>query len=240
MKLEDLNYVIYGNNKKGTIVLLHGWGQNIEMMDMLGHPFEEDYQIIILDLPGFGKSKEPNESWSAFDYADFIHEFLVSKKVDNPILIGHSVGGRISLCYASKYNVKKMVLLSAPFRPSQKKKINYKTKIFKIVKKFKLLKPLAEYLKNKWGSEDYKNASPINRGSLVKIINEDLTEHVKTIKCPVLLIYGSLDADVSINEAKLLEKLIPDAGLVEYPRAHHYAYLERLNQTIVILRNFIE
>ena len=54
MNLKDINYVDYGKNIKGTIVLLHGWGQNIQMMDMLGHPFESEFRIIILDLPGFG------------------------------------------------------------------------------------------------------------------------------------------------------------------------------------------
>ena len=54
MNLKDVNYKDYGVDKKGVIVLLHGWGQNIQMMDMLGHPFEKDFRIIVLDLPGFG------------------------------------------------------------------------------------------------------------------------------------------------------------------------------------------
>ncbi|MBE6140765.1 MAG: alpha/beta hydrolase [Firmicutes bacterium] len=240
MDIKQINYLDYGCNKKGTIVLLHGWGQNIEMMDMLGRPFEKEYRIIVLDLPGFGKTPEPQESATISDYAKWVWELLTSLKVKNPILVGHSFGGRISICYAALYKTEKVVLLSSPFRPSTKKKHNWKVKLFKFVKKFPFLKSLSEYLKEKWGSVDYKNASDINRGTLIKVVNDDLTRYAEVIKCPVLLIYGQDDKDVLISEAKELEKIIPDAGLVVYENAHHYAYLECLNQTIAILKTFFE
>lgn len=240
MNIKDINYLDYGVDKQGTIVLLHGWGQNIEMMDMLGRPFSDKFRVIVLDLPGFGKSPEPSKPSSVSDYAKAVYTLLQSLKVDNPILVGHSFGGRISICYAAKYPTSKVVLLSAPFRPSTQKSSNWRVKIFNFVKKFKILKGLREYLRNKWGSEDYKNASEINRGTLVKVVNEDLTKYAKTIKCPVLMIYGKEDTAVPIAEAHVLEKLIEDAGLVEYDNAHHYAYLERLNQTLAILNNFFE
>ena len=40
MDINTINYMDYGQDKKGVIVLLHGWGQNIEMMNMLGEPFK--------------------------------------------------------------------------------------------------------------------------------------------------------------------------------------------------------
>ena len=239
MNIKDINYIDYGLNKKGTIVLLHGWGQNIEMMDMLGRPFSESFRIIVIDLPGFGKSKEPNQASSVEDYTNYIHELLESLKIKKPILVGHSFGGRISICYAAKYGAEKVILLSAPFRPKQKKKPTIKTSIYKAVKKVKVLKGLAGYLRDKWGSADYKNASEINRGTLVRVVNEDLTVFAKKIECPVLLIYGANDLDVPLSEAQALEKIIPDAGLVTYPFSHHYAYLERRNQTIAIFKNFL-
>jgi len=239
MDIKNINYLDYGKCNLGTIVLLHGWGQNIEMMDMLGRPFKEDFRVIVLDLPGFGDSPEPKEASDVDDYAEAVHKLLKKLKVEKPILVGHSFGGRISICYASKYETEKVVLLSAPFRP-RKKKANFKTMIFKVVKKIKILAPLRDYLKNKWGSADYKSASEINRGTLVKVVNQDLTDNAKNIKCPVLLIYGKEDKDVPIEEARVLEGLIEDAGLIEYDNAHHYAYLERLNQTLAILKNFFE
>lgn len=239
MNINDINYLDYGTNKLGTIVLLHGWGQNTEMMDMLGRPFAALFRIINIDLPGFGKSPEPNEPFSVSDYALVINRLLKKLKVDNPILIGHSFGGRVSICYAAKYGAKKVVLLSSPFRPG-KKKASIKVKIYNFVKKIKFLKKFSLYLREKWGSTDYKNASEIIRITLIKTVNEDLTNYAVNIRCPVLLIYGKEDQDVPIEEARALEKLIPDCGLVEYENAHHYAYLEKLNDTLAILNNFLE
>ena len=64
----NINYTIYGNSKKDTIILLHGWGQNIDMMRPLGNYLEDDYNILIIDLPGFGESSEPTYPWSLDDY----------------------------------------------------------------------------------------------------------------------------------------------------------------------------
>lgn len=237
MNLDLINYKIYGSNKKGCIVLLHGWGQNIEMMDMLGHPFEKEFQIIVLDLPGFGKTPEPDHSFSIEEYANVLHKLLEKENITNPILVGHSFGGRIAIKYASMYKVKKIVLLSAPFRPS-KKKTSYKSKIYNFVKKYKCFNNLTAYLKDKWGSSDYKNASDINRGTLVKAVNEDLTSNVLKIKCPVLMIYGQKDTAVPISEGEALKSLLSDVGLIIYENANHYAYLNEFERTIAILNKF--
>ena len=68
----NVNYIQYGRGK--DIVLLHRWGQNIEMMQFLGDPLSNSYRITILDFPGFGESEEPQEVWNITDYANMLHE----------------------------------------------------------------------------------------------------------------------------------------------------------------------
>ena len=60
IKIKDVlvNYIQYGKGK--DILLLHGWGQNIQMMKPLGDYFSNRYRITILDFPGFGGSQIPN------------------------------------------------------------------------------------------------------------------------------------------------------------------------------------
>lgn len=233
----NINYIRYGNKKKDTVVLLHGWGQNIEMMKPLGDGLDND--VIIIDLPGHGKSEEPKDAWDLFDYVDCLKQILESLKVTNPILIGHSFGGRISLLYASKYKVKKLILFGSPFR-KEIEKISLKTKILKSAKKIPGLNKLEGFAKKHIGSTDYRNASPIMRQILVNTVNLDITEEVKKIKCPTLIIWGENDEAVSVEDAKILESLINDAGLIVYDGCTHYAYLERLGQTINIVNNFLE
>lgn len=233
----DINYVDYGA-KSNPIVLLHGWGQNIEMMQGLGNQFINTNRIIIVDLPGYGKSEEPKEVWTVDDYVLFLKELLDKLHVDNPIIIGHSFGGKIGLLYATKYNVKKLICLASPYKKNVKK-LSLKTKLLKAAKKIPVLNKLEGFAKRHIGSTDYKNASDMMRKILVETVNYDISDQLYKIKCPTLLIWGTMDQAVSINDAYELEKLIDNCGLVTYEGCSHYAYLERFDQTIRVLKSFI-
>ena len=73
------------------------------MMKPVGDFLSRNNRVIIIDLPGFGESPEPDSIWTLYDYAKAINELLTGINVNNPILIGHSFGGKISLLYASIY-----------------------------------------------------------------------------------------------------------------------------------------
>ncbi len=240
MNIKDvnINYVQYGNESGKEVVLLHGWGQNIEMMNPVGKGLESDYHITILDLPGFGKSSEPPFGWSIYDYYEMLCEFLDKLKIKNPILIGHSFGGRVAILYAAKKKVHKLVLLSSPFKKSTKTN-SFKVKVLKTLKKMTFLNDLADFMKTKIGSTDYRNATPTMRRVLVNTVNEDLTEYLKQVKVPTIIIWGSNDTAVSIEDARYAEEIMEDAGLIVYEGCTHYAYLERLDQTINILKEFL-
>lgn len=233
----DINYIDYGEGSN-TIVLLHGWGQNIEMMKPVGDKLSKECRIIIVDLPGFGASKEPNTIWTIYDYAECINKLLTELNVENPVMIGHSFGGKISLEYASRYNVKKLILFGSPFK-KQIQKISFKTKLLKSLKHVPLVNKLEGFAKKHIGSRDYKNASETMRKILVEHVNLDITEDVKKIKCSTIVIWGTLDNEVPLNDAYELENLIGDAAVITYEGCSHYAYLERLNQTVNIIKNFV-
>ena len=230
-----VNYTDVGSGE--AVVLLHGWGQNIQMMEPIGNNLINK-RVVIIDLPGHGKSEEPKEAWTVYDYASCIHTLLTNLKLDEPILIGHSFGGKISLVYASKYKTKKVIGLACPFK-KQIVKLSFKTKALKFAKKIPVLNKLEGFAKKHIGSTDYKNASEMMRKIMVLTVNTDITEDVKKIKCPTLLIWGTNDLQVSIDDAYELEKLIKDCGVVVYDGCTHYAYLERLDQTLRVIKSFI-
>ena len=232
----DINYKIYG--KGPDVVLLHGWGQNIEMMEPLGNNLIKDHRVIIIDLPGFGQSSEPLEELSIYDYADIVKELLDELDVKNPSLIGHSFGGRIAIIYASKYKTNKVVLLGAPCIRKEKKE-SAKVKFLKTVKKLPGMSHFEEFAKKHIGSPDYRAASPMMRQILVNTVNEDLTACALKIKCPTLLIWGTNDTEAPIEEAKELEKLLEDGGMVVYEGGSHYTYLEFLEPVSRVIKSFL-
>lgn len=234
-----INYKEFGKKDGNAILYLHGWGQNIEMMEPIAKPFAKKFRLLILDLPGFGKSDEPKEVWSLDDYVEMIHSFLEEMNVKNPIVIGHSFGGKLAIIYASKYEVSKLVLLASPFEVKIKEE-SKKLKFLKKLKNVPVLNKVADVAKKYMGSVDYRNASKIMRDILVKHVNTDAVENAKKIKCPTLIIWGTRDEAVPYEDGKTLNSLIKDSGLVTYEGCSHYAYLERLNQTLRVLDVFMK
>lgn len=230
-----VNYIQYGEGS--DVVLLHGWGQNIEMMLPLGNELKEK-RITILDLPGFGKSEEPDAIWEIEDYAHFLKEFLQALKIEKPSIIGHSFGGRIAIFYASQYKTRKIVLFGSPC-VREKQGLTSKEKFLKKVKRLPGMNKIGEFAKNYIGSMDYKKASPRMRDILVKVVNQDLSDYAKKIKSPVLMIWGDRDIQAPVEDAKKLESLLEDGALIVLEGYTHYAYLEALPRVSAILSNFL-
>ena len=237
IKVKDINinYIQYGEGK--DIVLLHGWGQNIEMMKPLGDPLSNKYKITIIDFPGFGESEEPKTAWTIDDYSEMLGEIIKKLNIKKPILMGHSFGGRVAIRYSANNKIEKLVLFGSPCIRKQQP-LSLKTKVLKKLKTLPGLDGIGEKMKKYIGSRDYKAASPMMRQILVNTVNEDLSEYAKKIEEPTLLIWGDNDTEEPVEEARELEKIMIDAGLVILPGSH-YAYLENLHQVINIINTFL-
>lgn len=231
----NVNYIQYGKGK--DILLLHGWGQNIQMMKPLGDAFCDKCRVTIIDFPGFGESEEPKEAWTIEKYSLMLEDFVKQVGIKKPIVMGHSFGGRVAIRYSSRNPIEKLVLFGSPCIRFQEE-LSLKVKILKKLKKLPGLNQLGEYMKNFIGSRDYKAASPIMRQTLVEVVNEDLSKYAREIEEPTLLIWGENDTEAPLNEAQELEKIMMDAALIVLPGTH-YAYLENLGRVIAILNNFI-
>ena len=244
MTIDDIkinyNYT-FVDKEHDTIVLLHGWGQNTIMMQPIEEYFKSNFNVLNIDLPGFGKSTEPKEVLNVTQYANIVYRLITELGLSKTkiSIVGHSFGGRIAIVYASLYKIERVILCSAPFL-KRIKKDSFKLRTLKMLKKLPLIRRLEPFAKKRIGSTDYKNASEIMRKILVETVNEDLTDNVKKIKCPVILIYGQLDKDVPIEEGKQLEELLSDGYLVTYPYGTHYAYFEDIVRTNKIIESFMK
>lgn len=243
-----INYEASGEGQ--PVVLLHGWGASIKTMEIVHNYLKNHCKVYSLDLPGFGQSDEPPFPWELSHYADLVEQFLNQMQITNPIMIGHSFGGRIIIKLAGEKQlpIKKIILVdSAGVKPKRTMKYYAKVYTYKLIKKtFQLpfVKPftakLFERVKGKFGSADYKNASEIMRQVMVKVVNEDLRHLLPKVKPPTLLIWGENDQATPVSDGKLMEKLIPDAGLVVFQNAGHYSYLDKFNEFAIVVASFLK
>jgi pimeloyl-ACP methyl ester carboxylesterase len=231
----DVNYIQYGEGK--DILLLHGWGQNIEMMKPIGDNFCNRFRITIIDFPGFGQSEEPKTPWTIDNYSDMLEEFVKKTSIKKPIVIGHSFGGRVAIRYSARNPIEKLILFGSPCI-RVRENLSLSVKILKKLKTLPGLNGIGEYMKKYIGSRDYKAASPVMRQTLVEVVNEDLSKYAREIEEPTLLIWGDNDTEAPLQDAKELEKIMIDAALIVLPGTH-YAYLENLPQVVNILNSFV-
>lgn len=248
IKINGLNfhYTVQGNGS--PIVLMHGWGCNSTTLASIEKVAVENHTVYNVDFPGFGESQEPNEVWGVEKYTQLIEEFIKLENIENPILLGHSFGGRVGILYSSRNQVKKLILVDAAgVKPRRSLKYYFKVYTYKMGKR---LMPLIygkkgaqkriEEMRAKRGSSDYNNASPMMRAILSKVVNEDLKHCMPKIKAPTLLIWGENDTATPLRDAQIMEKLIPDAGLVSFPGCGHYSFLDNPIQFAAVLRSFLK
>lgn len=241
----DLHYRVSGSGP--ALILMHGWGCNVDTVASIEKVAAESHTVYNIDLPGFGQSTEPQAVWGVEDYTRLIEEFARSLGIENPSLIGHSFGGRISILYGSRNKADKIVLVDAagvkPKRPLKYYIKVYSFKTGKWLAKTFMSKHKAEQFIEKMrggrGSSDYAQATPKMRAILSKCVNEDLKAVMPSIKAPTLLIWGENDTATPLSDAKTMEKLIPGAGLVSFPGCSHYSFLDNPRQFAAVLDSFL-
>ncbi len=240
----------YIEEGKGTpVLLLHGWGSSFDVYKGIIASLKDRCRLVAVNFPGCGKSETMAEPWTLEDYCDFCLQFMEKTGLKDPILIGHSHGGRVILKMAAEklVNPPKIVLLdSAGLIPKKSFKQKFRAKSFKAIKwalTLPLIKNHSEGLlqkaRNHYGSADYNAAPEVLRKTLVSLVNTDLRDILPNISASTLLIWGDMDTATPLEDAKLIESLIPDAGLCVLKGTGHYSFCEKPYEAHAILNSFI-
>lgn len=216
-----------------TVLLLHGWGDRLETFNMLQPALSSKYELIALDLPGFGQSQAPKQPWDLDDYAKFLESFISKLEIENvDAVVGHSNGGALAIRALSlnKLSASKLILLaSSGVRDTQKiKKAGLKVvaKTGKVAT-FWLPKSSKQKLQKKLygtvGSEMLDN--PALQETFKRTVKQDIQRDATKITIPTLLIYGDQDkATPPEAVGKQLNMRIDGSYLKVIPGADHFVH----------------
>jgi pimeloyl-ACP methyl ester carboxylesterase len=229
------------------VFILHGWGASLETVASIVAGLEQSTSVYALDLPGFGQTEQPPVPWGVEDYQRFVERFMDALGIGQASLVGHSNGGRIAIRMAATEpeRVSRLVLVdSAGIRPRRGPRYYSKVGMAKVGKyAARFLGAPGERLRarlvGRAASSDYASAGPL-RPTFVKLVNEDLRDFLPRIQAATLLIWGAQDTATPLADARLMERLIPDAGLVVLEDAGHYSYLDQPARFAKIVCNFLE
>lgn len=232
------------------LLLLHGWGTSAELFAPLFDALQRGRRLIAPDLPGFGGTPPPSSPWSVHDYARWTTALLDRLGVERCDVIGHSNGGRIGIVIAAEQpdRVHRLVLTaSAGIRPRHGPRYRLRVATYKALRRAErsLLLPhqareAARRRADRRGSSDYRAASGTMRATLVRLVNEDLRPLLPRVAAPTLLVWGDHDTETPLDDARVMERLIPDAGLAVFEGAGHYAYLEQAARFCRVIDVFLQ
>jgi pimeloyl-ACP methyl ester carboxylesterase len=211
-----LSYEIINPSKKKSLLVLHGWGSNKEIMKQAFSKELQSYKHIYLDLPGFGASSN-NMILTTKDYHKIVQLFLDELKSKPQIVMGHSFGGKV----ATLLNIPCLVLLSSAGVVTVKP-WSIKVKIAT----FKLLKPLGfGKIRELFVAPDAKNMSHEMYETFKNVVDEDFESEFAKSKSRALCFWGIDDTATPLYTGEKISGLIENSKF--YPlEGDHFFFLK--------------
>lgn len=249
-------YQIEGNGK--TIVLLHGFLENMDIWRRFSDSLSKKYQVLLIDMPGHGLSEiQSAESHSMELMADIVNDVLEKLDIHKCVMIGHSMGGYVTLAFAENYQDKLLgfgVFHSHAFADSTEAKINRGRAIQLIKENHKDF--ISAFIPDLFTKENQKKLSQeisflqeasrsISKEAVIAALEgmRHRTEKEKllqTTNLPVLFIIGKQDPRTP------LDKMLPQIALPKHAEVlllndvAHMGYLEDFNNTLAFVNHFVE
>lgn len=254
VNIKSKEYYVYAyenfNGFKNTIFLIHGWGMDHCTFKKIYKDIEKKYNVICIDLIGFGESDMMNDAFSLDDYSEMIKELIeiYDKKynLENLYLLGHSFGGRVIVKYLNSYNnhlIKGIILCSSAGIKNKSFKKYYNIYKYKLKKRiYKTLSYISvryknklDYLLNNSGSRDYIGLNSVLKQTMSKAVGEDLFFKLKNIKVKTILAWGRNDSVTPLKEAFLFKKEIENSKLIIFENSGHFPYIDEENKFIGVI-----
>ncbi|MHB8452079.1 MAG: alpha/beta fold hydrolase [Mycobacteriales bacterium] len=199
---------------------LHGWERS-------RHDFAAFARLVptlALDLPGFGASPPPEEPWGSADYARLLAPLLADLPRPH-IVVGHSFGGRVAVALAAGYPdaVDHLVLTGVPLLrldPAPRPLLRFRI-ARALAARHLLAESTLERMRQRHGSADYRAASGVLRGILVRAVAESYEAPLRQLAERLHLVWGAGDQTVALAVAERVHELVPGSELVVCPGSGH-------------------
>jgi pimeloyl-ACP methyl ester carboxylesterase len=249
-----VHYEVHGRGR--PVILLHGWlgswGLWQETMAYLGRY----YRTYALDFWGFGESGKKRETYAVQDFVGLVDQFMEQLGIVSAPLVGHSMGGTVSLSVAIQYpeRVRKVVVVGSPIVGSS---LSLLLKLFgrrpvafviynnlwSLKLSYRLLAPF--YSRDpKWAQMMDRDVSRTTLESFLTSISSlrctDLRPHLNQIKIPAMGMYGNRDIVVHPEQWKPMVEGIPHTRVELFPASGHFIMLDEPQKFMGKLHEFLD
>jgi pimeloyl-ACP methyl ester carboxylesterase len=253
------HYLEWGSPHNAPLLLIHGGSAHAHWWDHIAVELVREYHVIALDLRGHGDSGwAVPPSYEIDDYVEDIAAVVTQLHLTPFTLVGHSLGGLISLSYATRYSTTLRALvivdMGPRLQPSRRMQLlsRIPAPIYRdeadLVYRFRLLP------EETWAEPALlqhiarHSARPLTDGRLTLKIDRatfvrgphDVSAQLSQITCPTLLIRGGASQTLSLERATEMEALCPRLQLREVPGASHHVFLDQPVAFLEAVRHFLQ
>lgn len=240
-----INYERLGSGP--TVLLVHGWADSLSTFYDIQRSLGKNYDVVSLDLPGFGQSTQPRKAWNLDNYAQFLSSFCIKLRLNIFGIVGHSNGGAIVIIgLSNKYiSANKLVLLSSA---GIRNKQLVKKQTLKVVAKSgkALTTVLPGSIKNHIRQRFYGRIgsdlliAPGMEETFKLVIGQDVQDQASTLNLPTLIIYGQNDKVTPVEYGQLLAEKIKGSELKVLDNAEHFVQSDQPYQVEKLIREFFQ
>lgn len=260
LSVRDLNlhYLEWGSQNNPPLVLIHGGSAHAHWWDHIAVELAQAYRVIAPDSRGHGDSDRANPpAYEINDYVEDIAAVIVQLQLAPCILIGHSLGGLISMTYAIRYGqtLSALVIVDMGPRLQQSRRMQLlsrvPTPIFAneedLVRRFRLLPEetwaapeLLHHIARHSARalHDGRMTLKTDRATFVRQPH-DISAELSRILCPTLLIRGGASKTLSLEIVKEMEAQCSRLRTIEIPDAGHHVFLDKPAAFLEVVRKFL-
>lgn len=251
-----VNYLAEGQGEK-NICLLHGYLESSRVWDEIIEELSKKYRVIAVDLPGHGQTDVLSDVHTMELMADVVDEVIKAEKIEKFYIVGHSMGGYVSLEYMKKHLQKLEGLClfhSTPFADDEDRK-KYRDQLIELIKAGKHITLAKEHV-DKTFSNNNKQKFETQIGYLKVIAihtpaegaiaalsgmkqRHDNSHLLQTNKIPILWILGDEDNFISVSVKDKI-KLSENTKVVVLSGVGHQGFIEDKKRSLEILENFFD
>lgn len=258
-----------GNPNRQVALLIHGWSSSSYALSPIMNILSQRFRCLAVDLPGYGNSPKLPEQTTIPAYADLLAG-LIEAVADGPVvLIGHSMGGMISLTLTERYPmlVDRMVLICPTITGKLSTYINLFVSPITAAERFKvgqiisswiseavvgvtdrIMRPASFAQRTGITEEEYhrlrSDARQPNQGTVRAecywaMRENDLSGRLHHIETPSLILWGAEDNTVPLRDSGVVADEWPEAELRILPKAGHWPHFERPDVTKRLIASFL-
>ena len=247
------------NDKKETIVMLHGFGADKDTWVRFARNLSDDYHLIIPDLPGDGESiQDVSLNYGIQNQAIRLHEFLSSINAKKVHIVASSMGGAVALRFTFIYPdvVKSLTLIDSYGAIKTQSALDEVIKTtgknpmleiastddYKTMMNYAMVDPpyIPGFLINVLAEAKIKRKAIEQKMLKDMAVDADQTAILAKIHAPTLILWGKQDRVLHVDNAGLLQEKIPGSRKVLFEQTGHVPMVEKPEETAQHFRDFLK